>query len=277
VSNLVHLVDALHLSEAALCACLMLPACSSEPDGMQLIPAGGFTMGAADDSHDALALELGIPKPFEQDAMPAQRVNLPAFYIDRLEVTNAAYLRFVQSTGAPLLPHWKDGRITPDQADRPVVYVDWLEAAAYCKWTGKRLPTEAEWEKAARNGDGRLYPWGNRYESGRANVGGAFPDVVRVGSLPQGASPYGVMDLIGNVWEWTADWYQPYPGASYESDAFGEQYKVVRGASFGGLGHFEAVDANKAIEAFSRASYRWYFPPNAAVNDLGFRCARNAA
>jgi iron(II)-dependent oxidoreductase len=156
------------------------------------IPAGEFTMGndAGDD-----------------DEKPAHTVPLEAFEMDMFEVTNADFAKF-----------------------HPVVKVTWDDADAYCQWAGKRLPTEAEWEKAAKGEEGLLYPWGNEWDPAKANTKeSGFRGTVAVGSFAEGASPYGVFDMAGNVWEWMADWYQSYPGSTYQSEYFGEKFKVTRG------------------------------------------------
>lgn len=180
------------------------------------IPAGEFVMGS----------DTGRP-----DERPERRVYLDAYSIDRYEVTNAQYQRFVAASEWDPPGYWPGGSYPPGQADVPVVGVGWKEANAYCEWAGKRLPTEAEWEKACRGSDGRVYPWGNRMRSGRANEGRALPEVRAgmweeawpllvdppadavspriqpVASYPKGTSPYGVYDLVGNASEWVWDWY----------------------------------------------------------------------
>ena len=243
------------------------------PEDMVLVPHGPFFMGTDEVRLEEVAKEYGIAKPWVLDATPAHRVNLPVFFMDRYEVTNGDYFRFIEAQGFQALPHWPHGRPRPDQERLPVIYVNWEEANAYCQWLGKRLPTEAEWEKAARGPDGWIYPWGYFFDYRRANVGGLQFGPMPVGNFPRGQSPYGVYDMIGNVWEWTADWYRSYPGTSYASADFGETYRVARGNSWAGAGHFppKVLEEVKAAEA--RATYRLYFPPNIALEDVGFRCA----
>jgi iron(II)-dependent oxidoreductase len=192
-------------------------------------------------------------------------VHLDAYYVDKVPVTNALYERFMRAAGhgAPL--YWTDSKW--NGTTQPVVGVTWHDADAYCKWAGKRLPTEAEWEKAARGTDGRKYPWGDQWEASRANslesnIGKTTP----VGSYPSGASPYGALDMAGNVWQWVADWYDAnYYLRSPERNPRGPdsgQYRVLRGGSW------------YSLPISLRAASRNNSTPDARHSVIGFRCAR---
>ena len=240
-------------------------------DAMVLIPAGEFIMGSDTLDTENKAREFGYNQPWYVDEHPQRRVNLPAFYIDQFEVTNAAFARFMLDTGrgnTKLLSE-QISKQPPAWADQPVTGIVWQYAYDYCARAGKRLPSEAEWEKAARGTDGRDYPWGNPWDAKRANAGGGS-GVVPVGSYANGVSPYGVHDMAGNASEWVQDWYQPYPGADFKSQWYGETNKVVRGGGWGGIGHY-------AVPYFYRTSLRDYEQPERAFNDIGFRCAKDAA
>lgn len=218
---------------------------------MIAIPAGEFTMGSD-----------------VEDERPAHVVSVEAFEIDVFEVTNEEFARFVEETGY-VTDAEKAGDSMPWRAyaegrpRHPVVKVSWNDARAYCEWAGKRLPTEAEWEKAARGTDGRAYPWGNEWDEAKANTKEAgYRGTTIVGSFPDGASPYGVMDMAGNVAEWTADWFKAYPESDYQSPYFGEKYKVIRGG-----GWFSDKELVRTTERSASSV-------TLANDDVGFRCAR---
>lgn len=221
---------------------------------MVLIPAGEFVMG--DDGGDP-------------DERPAHRVNLGAYYIDKFEVTNGQYKLFCEKTGKkpppnpPIDPNYFEGR-----PDFPVRGISWYDAAEYAKWAGKRLPTEAEWEKAASwNPTGqkkRRWPWGDNPEPGRACLNAQLPSPV--GGYAGDESAYGVRDMAGNVAEWVADYYQAYPGSQSQDPSFGTKYRVVRG------GHFQSTFDQ------ARTTNRVYLPPDLSDSKslVGFRCAISA-
>ncbi len=227
------------------------------------VPAGPFTMG-----------NDGKGNPDEQ---PAHRPRLKSFSIDRTEVTNAEYARCVaaRACSAPLASTSKTRpRYFGDRRfDRfPVANVSWHQAAEFCRWAGGRLPTEAEWEKAARGDkDRRTYPWGDRRpDCSLANFGGpdgCGGDTAEVGGRPAGRSPYGALDMAGNVWEWVSDWYDSsYYKKAPARDPAGPRwgsFKVMRGGCF-----------DTAPEGL-RVSCRNHDLPTSAQPNVGFRCARS--
>lgn len=272
---------------------------TSPVDGMVqvYVPAGEFTMGSADNDSGA-----------GNDEKPQHRVTLDAYWIDRTEVTNAMFARFVAASGyrtdaekagqghvyrevgssweETAGADWQHPR-GPDSSlagldQHPVVQVSWNDAAAYCAWSGRRLPTEAEWEKAARGTDGRLFPWrdqdgiGDLLNFADRNLDVSWADknvedghrfTAPVGSFLKGAGPYGALDLAGNVWEWVADWYdQNYYASSPALNPLGPnlgQYRVWRGGSWGNS------------QWYARAACRRWYEPDRRSDDVGFRCARS--
>ncbi|MFQ5507971.1 MAG: formylglycine-generating enzyme family protein [Leptospirillia bacterium] len=263
------------LAAAVAALILTLPACQPAPEGMVKIPSGPFIMGTDEVDTEGRAEELGLLNPWFQNEHPRRTVMLPTYYIDETEVTNDAYAAFVTAAGHRPPDHWRGARTPPEgTGNHPVTHVSWHDAVAFCKWSGNKvLPTETQWEKAARGKSGLIYPWGNKfdYEATNASRGHTMP----VGSFPSGNSPYGVKDMVGNVWEWTADWYKAYPGSDLKDDRFGERYRVLRGNSWASVGHYPDREVFLEIVAgTSRASYRLYMAPEGRLNDVGFRCAK---
>jgi eukaryotic-like serine/threonine-protein kinase len=250
---------------------------TSKKDGMKLlyVPTGEFQMGSTEAQYqDAVTscVGLGISQSDCQSMIgtekPVHTVYLDAFWIDETEATNGMYAKCVSTKGCQA-PHANNSNTrssyygNSQYADYPVIYVDWDQAVAYCKWAGRRLPTEAEWEKAARGTDGRIYPWGNA--PGGSFAGGG--DTEQVGKYPGGTSPYGALDMAGNVWEWVADWYSPYSGETQRNPTGPNsgQYHVVRGGSWGYYGSRD-LRSTRRINGY----------PPYLYNYTGFRCAISA-
>lgn len=182
------------------------------------VPAGDFLMGS-NDQHS--------------DEKPQHTVNLPDFYIAKTPVTNTQYKRFVDEQGYQAPSHWQQGQIPKDKEHHPVVNVSWRDDAAFCAWANVQLPSEAQWEKAARGTDGRLYPWGNQPPTEQlCNFSGSqIGDTTPVNNYPDGASPYGCLDMAGNVREWTSSLYHDYPYKStYERENLEAAAPVETGA-----------------------------------------------
>jgi serine/threonine-protein kinase len=264
----------------------------SETDGMTqvFVPGGDFTMGSDSSSY--------------ANERPVHTVFLDSYWIDQTEVTNAMFEAFVaqssyqtdaEKTGSSIVFNPDSGSNGPIQgadwqhplgpdssqsnlAEYPVVHVSWNDARMYCEWAGRRLPTEAEWEKAARGTDGRTFPWGNEFDGtrlnfadvnlkaswGNNNFDDGFQLSAPVGSYPLGASPYGALDMVGNAWEWVNDWadeayYQSSPSGNPGGPDSGE-YHVLRGGSW-----HDPEDGN-------RAAYRGWASPEDTDITLGFRC-----
>jgi len=245
----------------------------STADGMTMlfVPAGEFPMGS----------QIGLV-----DEQPQHSVYLDAFWIDQTEVTNSMYSRCVQSE-ACRQPTVNTYYSDPAYADHPVIHVDWTDAGAYCAWAGRRLPTEAEWEKAASwdplKNEKRIHPWGNEFDCKKGNFEGSDCDGVAgtapVGSFPEGASPYGALDMGGNVWEWVHDAFletdpltggtQNYYAISPASNPQGVDpsltiYRVMRGGGW------------RINFGFGRSAYRLWFGLDDPYDFAGFRCARDA-
>lgn len=252
-------------------ACLILvplAARAAQPQDerdMVYIPAGEFLMGTTEAEGKRLAKRYGVHPTLFLTEAPQRKMNVAAFLIDRCPVTNAQYKKFMDATGHR--PPWNwNGRNVPDgKAGHPVTRLRWQDAAAYAKWAGLRLPTEAEWEKAARGTDGRLYPWGSEWLDGATRIGDPASPQTRalttpVGAFPAGASPYGVLDLCGNVAEWTGTPSSPpNPKRKWA-------WYVVKGA---GAAHTQRYNFRCAARNFSAHTSR-------AQDWIGFRCAKDA-
>ena len=248
---------------------LVEPPTSKDGAPMVEVPAGSFPMGVPAGARDG-----------GRDEYPRHDVFVDTFVIDKFEVTNGRYLEFVKSTGhrVPQNPRnparnlWQGDSITDSLIDRPVINVDWFDAEAYCRWAGKRLPTEAEWEKAAKGTSDRRFPWGNvEPTSKHLNYNQQWigeRTLMPVGSYEAGKSPYGLYDMAGNVWEWVNDWYDArYYEKSPKKNPKGPDTgtkKVIRGAGW--------QNESPTVRIFTRVES----DPAVRNESTGFRCASGA-
>jgi iron(II)-dependent oxidoreductase len=220
--------------------------------GMVHIKAGEFMMG----SDDRL-----------RDEKPAHVVYVDEFYIDIYEVTKSDYKKFIDATGRTAPEAWEGGSYPEGKSEHPMTYVTWNDADDYCRWQGKRLPSEREWEKAARGTDGRVYPWGNKWDLNKSNNPlRAIEATMPVGSFEEGKNQNGLYDMSGNVWEWVDDVYLPHPGSDYVNIEFGDHYKILKGGSW-----WDCMFYGCGISAptYNRA----FFAPSTISDSYGFRCA----
>ena len=264
------------------------------PREMVYIGHGPSVMGIdkdepADSGKRLTAYEKRMKTPWSAEALndegPAHMVFLDSYFMDKYEVSNKDYGQFVKAKGHPAPAYWDDPRL--NKSEQPVVGVNWYDAKAYCEYRGKRLPTEAEWEKAARGPNATLYPWGNDFNPAKANYGKNHEATMPVDAYPDGVSYYGVYNMAGNVFEWVSDWYDPRyygrletmvnptgpakplwlggTGTYVDRLTVGEK-RVIRGGSW------------IAPESTVRATHRfWNHPLNNSYGvGLGFRCAKTA-
>lgn len=240
-----------------LLACLCLQAA----DQMAVIPAGPFVMGRTRETPDD---KTGMRPLILRDDRPPHEVYLDEFRLDTHEVTQAEYAKFTKAKGHRTPYHWIDGKLPAGKEQVPVYNVDWEDATAYCGWAGKRLPTEAEWEKAARSGlEGQDYPWGDKITAteARFNVQDGPGDV---GQFKPNS--FGLYDMAGNIAEWVNDWfersyYEQSPAKNPQGPP-GGKYKMVRGGSWS--------DGPRRLTVF----FRNWVRPNQTTPNIGFRCAK---
>jgi formylglycine-generating enzyme required for sulfatase activity len=246
---------------------------------MVRIPAGKFLMGSTKEQAEQ-AIKDGADKSWVEREQPQHEVELSEYSIGRYPVTNREYQAFVKETKHIPPQRWDRDQYPAERGDHPVVYVSWEDAVAFCNWLSQktnkvyRLPTEAEWEKAARGEDGRIWSWGNEFGKENANTGEAKIGYTSpVGQFsPQGDSPFGCADMSGNVWEWCADWFDENEYKNRQGqqvkDFQGPQKdsgRVLRGGSFGNS------------RMLARCASRYRNDPNYSFRDIGFRVAVSPA
>jgi sulfatase modifying factor 1 len=244
-------------------------------DGTEMVyvAPGEFILGTSNAQIDAWVKEHPDQKAeLFSDEQPQCRVNLPGYWIGRTEVTNAEYQRFVRATRHRAPQNWKGGRMPVGLKNLPAAFVAWQDARAYCEWAGGHLPTELQWEKAARGTDGRVFPWGNQWDSSRCCNGYSTKASAPApaGSYRGDISPDGCIDTAGNVSEWCADWYDAHAYQQYAkrhlSPPKSGQLRVLRGGSW-----------SDRYPRHFRCAYRDSLEPGARYDSIGFRCVRAGA
>ncbi|MFQ5645819.1 MAG: formylglycine-generating enzyme family protein [bacterium] len=241
---------------------------SHEPgyENMVFIPAGSFIMGSDPEKEAPLKTGHGFARTPYANETPRHTEYVEAFYIDRYEVTFKQFKTFMDATHYPAPANWKKDLDFQKRGDYPVLGIRWWDAYRYAKWAGKRLPTEAEWEKAARGADGRRYPWGSGITPEQIK---ALTWLYKPGKRKFDRSPYSVFDLAGNVSEWTMSWYQPYRGSKDNDPRYGRVYRVTKGFNHtGDSGHYY-------LDYFYRSAYRGAGNPDKFYAKVGFRCAKS--
>jgi len=298
-----RLLVALAAVSLAIAAMLAVPQASSPAakasshPGMVLVGPGLFVMGSSESEIEAVRASYGGSADLYTPELPRRRLALPAFWIDRTEVTQRAYRTFVAATGHPVPDEpsvwaepyrWSGGELPPSLLDHPVTLVSFDDARDFCRWRGMDLPSEAQWEKAARGSEGGTYPWGEGYDAWRVAGAQQRSDVTLdrierwtdwwrstyrgrmrgrevgtfpVGSFPGGASPYGALDMAGNVFEWVDATFDAYPGSGRTHPDYGHGYRVVRGGDW----YLDRI--------YQRAASRLRAPRDHRVPTIGFRCA----
>ncbi|MBT4127130.1 MAG: SUMF1/EgtB/PvdO family nonheme iron enzyme [Nitrospina sp.] len=264
---------------------------SSTPGDMVMVPAGPFLMGVDKEVNKKVEkmskrakLKYAVSREAFHDEGPAHNVILDGYYLDKYEVSNKQYGDFMKATDHPAPAYWDDHRRNKPQ--QPVSGVNWNDANSFCSWANKRLPTEAEWEKAARGPDGFKYPWGNDLDDNKANYGRKDEVTANIDSYPEGKSPYGNYNMAGNVFEWVSDWDDPnfYKTTRESINPVGPK----DGAWLSGTGTYVdriAVGKKRVIrggswyapaESISTTHRFWNDPMNNSYGvGLGFRCARS--
>ena len=266
----------------------LLPPC-------EVVPAGPFLMGTPDAERSSLAKRYGGTRESYAEESPQHEVDLPAFAMMRVPVTNELYEQWVVATGATVPIGWRGGVLQDDLRDHPVADVSWEDAMAFACWLTEQtgttwdLPTEAQWEKAARGVDGRQFPWGNSFDAELCNVREAGRSgTTPVGAYPEGASPYGLLDMAGNVWEWTRSLQAPYPYADDGRDLL-DTAEPSPGRLRGVLARLRGRPVPSAVadvrrvlrggcyanpEGFARCACRFRLAPASRTPFLGFRLIR---
>jgi formylglycine-generating enzyme required for sulfatase activity len=233
-------------------------------NAMASISGGTATIGVDKDRVDWIVKRIGAKPSDFANAVPACQVELKDYKIDKYEVSNEQYRKFVQASKRKPPKHWRRGKVPIEIENYPVVNVSYSDAVAYCKWKGKRLPTEAEWEYAARGDMEHIFPWGKKFRDGRANLReSGYRRPTDTGRYERGVAKFsGCYDLSGNAWEWTSSWYDACPGSNHKDKDFGKTMRVIRGGSFrGNRSQITAV-------------FRGKLTPDTIKDDVGFRCAK---
>jgi len=237
-------------------------------EGMVYIPSGKAVIGTDPNEEKTPDSSAGFARTPYISETPKQSIEIKGFYLDIYEVTFRQFKKFLDATKHPLPAAWQKKINYKPLMNYPVTGITWKDAESFAKWAGKRLPTEMEWERAARGPEGIRYVFGNKFDSKKAGL--EHKGMIPVNEIKNDRNAFGLIGMNGNVSEWTSSWYKPYKGNKEREDGFGEKYKVFKGGTWVLMGGHRIFP-----EYYFRCAFRGFSSPKEGLADVGFRCAKD--